>query len=578
MFGMPIVFTVIVDTTSDTGYFTLEFDDQSVNMNSSSALGGGTNTQYSATVQLPYNVTNATVSYYSATSTSISSAATTPTTTSTSISPPATTTITTATTSTSSEDDDKATPASATTTTDHPETDTTVACVCTNVLVDGQPWSDAYGLNCGHIEADVALYESTFYVCELWSYEGEGSSHDGYTMLTACCVCGGGVQHCGDHSTSTTITSSSTSSTASTTSTTTSSTNTISTTPNNNDDGSGDSSTEQYNTTSTSTSTSSMTTTTGDLPTGSSTITTSTSGHVTSSPPPECGIYRWIYRGSTAATYVHADQAPPDDSSVDGWSFIKTADSAADAKINWYAYAKDSSEDGPMLLSNLDYFWAIVTINLQYTSALPWLMVHTSPQGLGYDHHDVSCSGDGGVTYWCRNKLLLQIADPAPLNTGSGRLCMYYGTNACPPGLTPINLTASVTGPGTIDTDTVEYLSIHTDSAATNVNLTVESLAWKFSAMSGPVRLILKPTVRHALCTAIECGEESCMCDNGQSGDDCTPTSSTTTTSRTMPSVLLNGPDVSGDGSGTDDDSLTGGSGTDDDDDLTVLASTVHGE
>jgi len=68
--------------------------------------------------------------------------------------------------------------------------------LCDDVTIDGEPWKDADGDGCDwyddiHVGDDDYYYDDADTRCV---YYGEEYGKDGFTALSACCVCGGGVR------------------------------------------------------------------------------------------------------------------------------------------------------------------------------------------------------------------------------------------------------------------------------------------------------------------------------------------------------------------------------------------------
>mgnify|MGYP005824330997 CR=1 FL=1 len=174
--------------------------------------------------------------------------------------------------------------------------------------------------------------------------------------------------------------------------------------------------------------------------------------------------------GTPAAAAVTGAEQPgvPDASDRPGWSFIKDATSVATAKCNWFV--------GVPTTLTLDYgnvkgLWSILTIDdFTSVSSLPWLTLYTYAQG------------DGKDASWYRSQINYMIPHDRETVMPGERVCMWTGTHPPPAellnGARTIQLVPTLIGVNPLAGDRVQFLNLQTDSSATKVGFTVETIAY----------------------------------------------------------------------------------------------------
>jgi len=174
--------------------------------------------------------------------------------------------------------------------------------------------------------------------------------------------------------------------------------------------------------------------------------------------------------GTLAATAVEGGEEPgmPDPSDRPGWSFIKDATSVPTAKVNFFVGVPTTLT---VDYANVKGFWSILTIDdFTSVSSLPWLTLYTYAQG------------DGNDASWYRSKVNYMIPHDRDTVMPGERVCIWTGTHPPPAellnGARTIQLVPTLTGPSPLAGDRVQFLALHTDSGATTVGITVETLAY----------------------------------------------------------------------------------------------------
>jgi len=171
-----------------------------------------------------------------------------------------------------------------------------------------------------------------------------------------------------------------------------------------------------------------------------------------------------------AAAAVAGGEQPgiADPSDRPGWHFLKDATSVATAKVNWFVGCPTTLT---LDYANVKGFWSILTIDdFTSVSSLPWLTLYTYAQG------------DGKDASWYRSKVDYMIPHDRDTVMPGERVCIWTGTHPPPAellnGARTIQLTSTLTGPSPLAADRVQFLALQTDSSATKVGITVETIAY----------------------------------------------------------------------------------------------------
>ncbi len=170
---------------------------------------------------------------------------------------------------------------------------------------------------------------------------------------------------------------------------------------------------------------------------------------------------------------VGAETAPiEDDNGRPGWAFVKTAESSAAAKFNYYFY------DGTYhttKVKNLDsmYFVGCVDRWTSNVNEVPYIVLYTPMTG----------SGDAGAWYHSKHAYIINVNQIIQ----SGERCVFYAGKEPKKdfdGARKIRLRERIDTGEYNPEDPVYLVSLHTDSAAPLVNVVTEHLGCDISKHS----------------------------------------------------------------------------------------------
>ena len=177
-----------------------------------------------------------------------------------------------------------------------------------------------------------------------------------------------------------------------------------------------------------------------------------------------------------SAVYAGTLPTPSASLGFPGWKHTK---GSGVEKFNYYFYGNNSNN--PYLLKELDNFWAVVTCHtITTTGSLPFLVLYTVPTGVG------------DAEAWYKSKIAYVIDITAQKLFSGERILIYSGDEPnIYPKLRKIHCSQEVKTGNCLDTETLNLLTVHSDSSAPDSNsITVHNCGWKASEIKMNLQLL----------------------------------------------------------------------------------------